>query len=183
MIGSTTQESKVFYFMEKEKGCVYFFRHIGLTPIKIGFSKNPSPINRFNQFKTYAPFGSEIVGFIQVDNPKDLESLIHSKYNHLRLEGEWFEITEEQAIKEIDFYSKLEDIKARNEFQIEWAKKINLDLEKNNEIKNLIDESSNKFDNFRRLYKLNKNLHKKTTSMNLGVARQTIYNWIKIIES
>ena len=183
MIGSTTHESKVFYFMEKEKGCVYFFRHIGLTPIKIGFSKDPSPINRFNHFKTYAPFGSEIVGFIQVDNPKDLESLIHSKYNHLRLEGEWFEMTEEQAIKEIDFYSKLEDIKARNEFQIEWAKKINLDLEKNNEIKNLIDESSNKFDNFRRLYKLNKNLHKKTTSMNLGVARQTIYNWIKIIES
>ena len=182
MIGSTTHESKVFYFMEKEKGCVYFFRHIGLTPIKIGFSKDPSPINRFNHFKTYAPFGSEIVGFIQVDNPKDLESLIHSKYNHLRLEGEWFEMTEEQAIKEIDFYSKLEDIKARNEFQIEWAKRIILDLEKKDEIKSLIDESNNKFDKLRKLYLANKNLDKKNTAIYLGVSRQCVYNWIKTIE-
>lgn len=168
--------------MKKEKGCVYFFRHIGLTPIKIGFSKNPSPINRFNQFKTYAPFGSEIIGFIQVDNPNELEFIIHSKYNHLRLEGEWFEITEEQAIKEIDFYSKLEDIKARNEFQIEWAKKINQDLENINKVKDEITQKINTYSKFKKLYLLDKNLNKSITATNLNVSRKAIYNWIKKIE-
>lgn len=43
-------------------------------------------------------------------------------------------------------------------------------------------EVSDNFKNFKKAYLKNKNLDKKTTSMNLGVARQTIYNWIKIIE-
>jgi len=34
---------------KSEKGCVYFFRHIGLTPVKIGFSTNESPFDRFEQ--------------------------------------------------------------------------------------------------------------------------------------
>lgn len=169
--------------MEKEKGCVYFFRHIGLTPIKIGFSKNPSPLDRFNQFKTYAPFGSEIVGFIQVENPKELESIIHLKYNHLRLEGEWFEITEEQAIKEIDFYSKLEDIKARNDFQIEWAKKINGDLEKNNQVKKEIVQNSNTFNEFKKLFLQDRELNKSIVATKLNVSRVTIYSWINKIEN
>ena len=42
--------------MTENKGCVYFFRHIGLSPIKIGYSTHESPLDRFNQFKTYAEF-------------------------------------------------------------------------------------------------------------------------------
>jgi len=80
--------------MENQKGCVYFFRHIGLSPVKIGYSENESPINRFNQFKTYAPFGSEILGFIQTYNANELESNLHRKFSSKRLLGEWFEITE-----------------------------------------------------------------------------------------
>lgn len=107
--------------MENNKGCVYFFRHIGLTPVKIGFSTNESPIHRFSQFKTYAPYGSEIVGFIMTDTPYDIERSLHEKYASCRLNGEWFEMSDEQVKREIDFYSSAEDVKDRNNFQIAWA--------------------------------------------------------------
>jgi hypothetical protein len=118
--------------MKNKKGCVYFFRHIGLTPIKIGFSDNESPISRFNQFKTYAPFGAELIGFIITSKPQELEKQLHLKYSRDRIKGEWFEITENEANKCINFYSNLEDIEEKNNFQIEWAKKKMPVLEKAN---------------------------------------------------
>ena len=117
--------------MTEKKGCVYFFRHVGLEPIKIGYSSNSSPINRFNQFKTYAPFGAEIIGFIQTSEPKDIETKLHQKYAHKRLDGEWFLINEDECKNEIDFYTSKEDIRKRNEFQIAWAKSLHeKDIEK-----------------------------------------------------
>lgn len=109
--------------MESKKGCVYFFRHIGLTPVKIGYSNNESPMNRFEQFKTYAPYGSELVGFIVCENSKELETIFHERFSFARLKGEWFEITDEDVEKVVSFYSNIEDIKEKNEFEIAWAKK------------------------------------------------------------
>ena len=60
----------------KTKGCVYFFKHKGVSPIKIGYTNNVSPINRFENFKTYSPYGSEIGGFIETDKPKEENGLI-----------------------------------------------------------------------------------------------------------
>jgi len=91
--------------MKTERGCVYFFRHIGLSPIKIGYSENESPINRFNSFKTYAPYGSEILGFIIISDAKEIESHLHKKYANKRLQGEWFDLSEEDVKKEIDFFT------------------------------------------------------------------------------
>lgn len=167
--------------MEKQKGCVYFFRHIGLSPVKIGYSENESPINRFNQFKTYAPFGSEIIGFIQTENAKELETFLHKKFTSKRLLGEWFEITEDEAKKEIDFYENIEDVKERNEFQIEWAKKLN--AKRNNileEIENYKDKPKKIFID---LIKENPKINKLRTAEKLGVSRQTIYDWIKEINT
>lgn len=109
-----------------EKGCVYFFRHIGLTPIKIGYSENESPIKRFEQFKTYAPFGAELIGFIRTTRAKQLETELHQKYSRDRIKGEWFEITKDEAEKCIRFYSNLEDLEELNNFQISWARKVDL---------------------------------------------------------
>jgi len=108
--------------MENKKGCVYFFRHIGLSPIKIGYSENESPIFRFDQFKTYAPFGAELIGFIPSEKAKLLETELHIKYSRDRIKGEWFEITKEEAEKCISFYSNINDIEEMNSFQIAWAK-------------------------------------------------------------
>ncbi|QHB39647.1 nuclease [Flavobacterium phage vB_FspS_mymlan6-2] len=112
-----------------KKGCVYFFRHIGLTPIKIGYSENESPYKRFEQFKTYAPFGAELIGFIRTTRAKELETELHNKYSRDRIKGEWFEITKEETEKCISFYSNLEDIEEMNNFQVFWAKSF---IKKNN---------------------------------------------------
>ena len=109
---------------EKEKGCVYFFRHIGLSPIKIGYSENESPYKRFEQFKTYAPFGAELIGFIRTNESKKLETELHQKYSRDRIKGEWFEISKEEAEKCILFHSNLLDIEEKNNFEISWAKRI-----------------------------------------------------------
>lgn len=154
----------------KEKGCVYFFRHIGLTPVKIGYSKHPSPIDRFAQFKTYAPYGSEIIGFIQTDSAKEIEKFLHQKFSSFRLDGEWFEITEEQVIKEVDFYSSKEDIKERNDFQIAWANKIleRTELTENNNVQDSV------------FLLMSKGVHFNKTKLadELGVSRKTIFKYV-----
>jgi len=164
---------------ELEKGCVYFFRHIGLSPIKIGYSTQESPINRFNQFKTYAPYGSEILGFIITDEAKKIETKLHLKYSQKRLMGEWFEISEKEVIDEINFYSNIEDIKERNNFQIEWAKKINEKKEKSELI--LLKSKEDIKTEFIKEYKKNTKINKAKTAKKLGVTRQTIHLWVKEI--
>jgi hypothetical protein len=164
-----------------EKGCVYFFRHIGLTPVKIGYSTDSSPINRFTQFKTYAPYGSEIIGFIITDSAKKIETYLHKKFENKRLDGEWFEITEQDAINEIDFYSKKEDVYERNLFQIEWAKKIANKEKLKIEISKEQFFEENKFNNFKEFYKNNPLLNRTHTALKFKVSRKTIISWIKLI--
>ena len=106
----------------KEKGCVYFFRHIGLTPIKIWFSTNESPISRFENFKVYAPYGAELIGFIRTFEAKELETTLHNKFSQYRINGEWFEVPENEIEKCITFYSNIEDVKEKNDFQIQYSK-------------------------------------------------------------
>jgi len=108
----------------KNKGCVYFFRHIGLTPVKIGFSENISPLKRFNQFKTYAPYGAEIIGFIETLNPAKLEKQLHRKFESKRLIGEWFDITDNEIKKEINFFDLIEKSESKNSFFLAWAKEL-----------------------------------------------------------
>lgn len=167
--------------MEIKRGCVYFFRHVGLNPVKIGYSENESPIDRFNQFKTYAPFGSEILGFIIISNAKELETSLHRKYTSKRLNGEWFDITEEEVNSEVEFHTNISVIKDRNDFQIAWAKEVNRVNEiVFNDIK--VGKSDvNKFETFRKIYALDPNLNKSRTAKKLNVSRQTIILWTKKI--
>lgn len=119
--------------INEQKGCVYFFKHIGLSPIKIGYSENESPINRFEQFKTYAPFGAELIGFIRTNEAKKLETELHKKYARDRIKGEWFEISKEDAEKCISFYSNIIDIEEMNSFQVNWAKSLSISSKLSNE--------------------------------------------------
>lgn len=92
---------------EEEKGCVYFFRHIGLKPVKIGYSTKKSPIKRFEQFKTYAPYGAEILGCVVCYDPLVTEKEIHQKYKKNRLNGEWFDLTEIEVKNIIEHEEKI----------------------------------------------------------------------------
>lgn len=108
----------------QERGCVYFFKHIGIDPIKIGFSTSESPIDRLESFKTYAPYGAELIGFIRTRDAKMLESLLHKKFSSNRLNGEWFDISMQQVKGCIKYYSSIEDQNEQSLFNIEFAKKI-----------------------------------------------------------
>lgn len=108
--------------IKKEKGCVYFFKHSGLNPIKIGYSKSESPLLRFNQFKSYAPYGAEIVGFIKTYEPARLEKMLHQKYMHKKMEGEWFNISVEDVENEILIHQLKDDEESKSNFYLAWAK-------------------------------------------------------------
>ncbi len=84
---------------------VYLFRQIGTDYVKIGMTKNESVQLRFIQFCTYAPNGAEIVGVIKTDNALSLEKEIHLKYSHKRLNGEFFNLSQNECDKIIRVYS------------------------------------------------------------------------------
>ena len=156
---------------EKKYGCVYFFKHIGLTPVKIGYSSNNNPIKRFEQFKVYAPFGAEILGFIQTKDAKILESTLHQKYVSKRLDGEWFEISELEVHQIIDFYTNKEQIEDRNNFQIEYAKF----LENNRKIEEKISVK----DQIKKIVSENSNVNKSKLANDFKISRRTLYKYLK----
>jgi hypothetical protein len=172
--------------MEKEKqyGCVYFFRHVGLEPVKIGYSSNNNPIKRFNQFKTYAPYGAEILGFIQSDDAKELETLLHKKYALKRLDGEWFNLTVSEVNDIINLYTAKEQIKDRNNFQIEYAKflenkkKVKEELPKKEELK-LEKGNLTITDLIKENYEKNPNFNRLKLAEDLGVSRQHVHRVIR----
>lgn len=161
--------------MIKTKGCVYFFRHLGLNPVKIGFSEEKSPLSRFSQFKTFAPYGSELLGFIESYNPKELERTIHNIFNTKKLKGEWFEITKEEVDIQIKLHSYRKEFEEKTKFQIAWAKKVQgYDSEKP---KHLISKEY-----FFEFYPKNTEMNKREMAEFFKVTRPTIYNWIKEFE-
>ena len=95
---------------KKESGCVYFIKHKGLDPIKIGYSTIDNPKKRFEKFLTFAPFGGELVGFVKSSMALEMERDLHEKYKIKRLKGEWFSISIEDVKKEIETIKKLETL-------------------------------------------------------------------------
>jgi uncharacterized protein YeeX (DUF496 family) len=59
--------------------------------VKIGRSKNPE--KRLKQLSTGSPYKLEIIKKIRGN--ENLEREIHDKFSHLRMNGEWFELTDE----------------------------------------------------------------------------------------
>ncbi len=95
---------------KKKNGCVYFFRHIGLTPVKIGYSTNNNPFKRFKQFKTYAPFGAEIICFERCSMAFEAEKYLHENLKEFRLNGEWFDIKQKEIDLAVDYIRRIEEL-------------------------------------------------------------------------
>lgn len=110
----------------KKQGCVYFFKHKNISGVKIGYSNYNSPIKRFNQFKTYAPFGAIMLGFIETHKAKKLESTLHKKYSEKRMHGEWFNISTSEVDNIIKFYSGEEKLQLRSLLWEKYAKEIKI---------------------------------------------------------
>lgn len=82
---------------------VYFFRETGRPYVKIGMSKNDIQV-RFQSFKTFAPLGAYIVGYIKTNDCAKLEKKIHEKYKDKRLQGEFFNLTDDEIYIEINLH-------------------------------------------------------------------------------
>ena len=108
-----------------------------MRAVKIGMSKDSKPFKRFDQFRTYSPFGSELVGFITTKDHNKLEKEIHSKFKDFRLSGEWFNLSD----------SQIDDIlNKRFEFNVfKWIKLNGLIMNRkvyNSDVCHLINENS-----------------------------------------
>lgn len=94
-------------------GYVYFLKHKGLSPIKIGMTGGDNLNKRIYSYSTASPYGIEIIGFIETKTPKKLESKIHKLLKDDRLNGEWFDIDIIQAEHLIKMHSPKIDLKKR----------------------------------------------------------------------
>lgn len=119
------------------KGCIYFFKHNESSPIKIGFTTNDSPIERFKQFSTYSPYGGSVIGFAQVENPNKIERELHLKYSNKRLKGEWFDISIDEVNKELDILRSKDEIEKRNIFELMFARHLGY-VEKDNKLETAV---------------------------------------------
>lgn len=79
------------------KQFIYFFKHININAVKIGRTSGEDVFTRFKDFKTFSPFGAEIVGFYECDHCINEEKRLHQKFAAFRLSGEFFNITIEQV--------------------------------------------------------------------------------------
>ena len=78
----------------RKKGCIYFIRIIGLTPVKIGFSAKPTPKERIQNYSS--PYGIETVNYFPTINANLVEKEIHKTFSQYKEKGEWFNVTDEQ---------------------------------------------------------------------------------------
>lgn len=101
-----------------KKDFVYFFKHNNINAIKIGKTSGESVLDRFNSFRTYAPFGAEIVGFFETDNGHRDERELHQLFKSHRLQGEFFDISIDM-VKNIIFEKNKDYHKAYSIFN-EW---------------------------------------------------------------
>jgi hypothetical protein len=75
----------------KAKGHVYFILAKTSQMIKIGFSRDPQ--KRFTDLSTGSP--EPLVLWGTVPGSFGAEALLHRRFNHLRIKGEWFKATDE----------------------------------------------------------------------------------------
>lgn len=66
-------------------GVTYFIQGEDGGPIKIGFTKN-RPAERLTELQIGSPVELAFIGFIEGRK----EPMLHRKFAHLRLHGEWF---------------------------------------------------------------------------------------------
>lgn len=82
------------------KGYVYFIKTNRIDNIKIGYSINLE--SRLKQFKTGFSDGLKLIGFIYTDDFVSIEKQLHNKFIKERVSGEWFAISEETCLDEIN---------------------------------------------------------------------------------
>ena len=110
---------------------IYFIGNVELGAVKIGISKNPE--KRLVEIQTGNSHKLVLYGIIQ-DVKEDYEKKLHQIYDHLRLEGEWFKLTDELIHFIVNKTNKV------NEFKTDTPKLIKINDDPLDEIVNKIVE-------------------------------------------
>lgn len=76
----------------KESSYVYLIRENISNTIKIGYTNNPE--RRVAEFRVQLPFEINHIHTIQCVNGRETEKLLHKLYQHKRVNGEWFRLSE-----------------------------------------------------------------------------------------
>lgn len=77
--------------MRNTAGYVYLLNEVNGDHYKIGRTRNPE--NRLQTFNVKLPYRVEYTHLIETDDMYTLEAQLHSRYNHCRVDGEWFALT------------------------------------------------------------------------------------------
>ena len=88
-------------------GCIYFIKHKGQEPIKIGLTTDTSPEKRIKSMETVSPWGLELVDVLQTSLPVEMEKIIHSDFKEKRIKGEWFNISFTEVKETVEKYSNM----------------------------------------------------------------------------
>lgn len=84
----------------------------GYNYTKIGRSKNPE--KRLEEIQPYCPIPCRIEHTIQSDDPSAVEAVLHRDSAGVRMEGEWFDLTDH----------KLNQLKKKDRYDGELARSI-----------------------------------------------------------
>lgn len=80
--------------MNRTWGYVYIVR--SLDRYKIGLSSNLRTLKRrLDEMNTLNAYGIEQIMLIQTRRPESVEKKLHTQFNDRRVNGEWFELTED----------------------------------------------------------------------------------------
>ncbi len=77
---------KYVYLISDSKSYIY----------KIGISSNP--IKRLKSLQTGNDKTLKLIKKVLCENYSKVETTLHNKYNHLKINGEWFELSEEDIL-------------------------------------------------------------------------------------
>lgn len=137
------------------KNFIYFFKHKKVAGVKIGRTSGDSVNQRFLCFKTYSPFGAEILGFFECENCVLKEIELHKRFSMVRMHGEFFNISEDM-VKSIILENETSLNKINMIFN-EWVSNPENDLQKLNSLL----KSMNKIDSKPKLTDIQLLLHSK----------------------
>lgn len=91
-------------------GWVYFINEADTNKYKIGVTKAKT-INR-RQLELQTGNSNELIlcRKFQTDTPYKLENMLHNYYNNFKVKGEWFELTDGQAIEFVNICEQKQNV-------------------------------------------------------------------------
>jgi len=75
----------------KQESYIYCFLAAQVARVKIGHTTRPK--TRASEAKAYSPVPLTLIGLWRGDKAQEIET--HQKFEHLRRDGEWFELNQE----------------------------------------------------------------------------------------